>query len=402
MANVKIGLFGKLDMLKFKNITKVREKHIQATPATPLPKVLPTNEKAKQHHPEKQEVVIADIRQNGADAKTIVLKTPDGGRLALFRAGQYVSVLVPIGGTVTTRSYSLCSSPALAKEGEYHITVKRDDAGFVSPYIQDHWQVGQKVTISGPEGHLYYEPLRDAKKVVALAGGSGITPFMGMAYALRDGLEDFDLTILYGSRTAEGIVYKEQLDEVCKVCDKVHVVHVLSDEEKDGYEHGFITAELIRKYGGDGEYSIFMCGPQAMYNFLDGEIGKLGLDFKHVRRELFGTIKDPWNQEGYPEEIRGKTYQVKVVQCGQIYDIPASADEPLLVAFERAGLKAPSRCRSGECGWCRSRLLKGDVFIPAKTDGRRWSDLEYGYIHPCSSFPASDLEVEVPAEYLNL
>ena len=105
MANVKIGLFGKLDMLKFKNITKVREKHIQATPATPLPKVLPTNEKAKQHHPEKQEVVIADIRQNGADAKTIVLKTPDGSRLALFRAGQYVSVLVPIGGT-TKRFFS--------------------------------------------------------------------------------------------------------------------------------------------------------------------------------------------------------------------------------------------------------------------------------------------------------
>ncbi len=143
-------------------------------------------------------------------------------------------------------------------------------------------------------------------------------------------------------------------------------------------------------------------GPQAMYNFLDQEIGKLGLDLKHVRRELFGTIKDPWNQEGYPEAIRGKTYQVKVIQCGNTYDIPASADEPLLVAFERAGLKAPSRCRSGECGWCRSRLLKGDVFIPAKTDGRRWSDVEYGYIHPCSSFPASDLEVEVPAEYLNL
>ena len=40
MANVKIGLFGKLDMLKFKNITKVREKHIQASPTTPLPKVL--------------------------------------------------------------------------------------------------------------------------------------------------------------------------------------------------------------------------------------------------------------------------------------------------------------------------------------------------------------------------
>ena len=395
MAYVKIGLIGKLDMLKFKNITKVRENEIQASPATPLPKVLTTNEKAKKHHPAKQDVVIADIRQNGADAKTIVFKTPDGSRLALYRAGQYVSVSVPIGDTVTTRSYSLCSSPELAKKGEYHITVKRDDAGFVSPYIQDNWKVGQAVTISGPQGHLYYEPLRDAKKVIALAGGSGITPFMGMAYAIRDGHEDFDLTIIFGSRTAEGIVYKKELDEVCAACDKVHVVHVLSDEEKEGYEHGFITAELIKKYAGEGEYSIFMCGPQAMYNFLDGEIAKLGLRRKFVRREMFGAIKDPWNQPGYPAEAKGKTFKLKVIKYGEEFDVEASADEPLLVAIERAGISAPSRCRSGECGWCRSKLVSGKVFIPEKTDGRRAADVDYNYVHPCASFPLSDIVIEV-------
>ncbi len=395
-ANVKVGLIGKLDMLRFKNITKAREKHIQATPATPLPKTLTTNEKAKLHHPAKQQVVISEIRQNGADAKTIVFKTADGSRLALYRAGQYVSVSVPIGDTVTTRSYSLCGSPAWAKRGEYNITVKRDDSGFVSPYIQDNWKVGQQVTISGPQGHLYFEPLRDSKKVVALAGGSGITPFMGMAYAIRDGLEDFDLTILFGSRTAEGIVYKKELDEVCAACDKVHVVHVLSDEERDGYEHGFITAELIKKYGGDGEYSIFMCGPQAMYNFLDGEIAKLGLRRKFVRRELFGAIKNPWEQPGYPEEIRGKTFKVKVIKYAETFEITASADEPILVAIERAGITAPSRCRSGECGWCRSKLVSGKVFIPEKTDGRRAADLDYNYIHPCSSFPASDIVIDIP------
>ena len=395
MAYVKIGLIGKLDMLKFKNITKVRENEIQASPATPLPKVLTTNEKAKKHHPAKQDVVIADIRQNGADAKTIVFKTPDGSRLALYRAGQYVSVSVPIGDTVTTRSYSLCSSPELAKKGEYHITVKRDDAGFVSPYIQDNWTVGQAVTISGPQGHLYYEPLRDAKKVIALAGGSGITPFMGMAYAIRDGHEDFDLTIIFGSRTAEGIVYKKELDEVCAACDKVHVVHVLSDEEKEGYEHGFITAELIKKYAGEGEYSIFMCGPQAMYNFLDGEIAKLGLRRKFVRREMFGAIKDPWNQPGYPAEAKGKKFKLKVIKYGEEFEVEASADEPLLVAIERAGISAPSRCRSGECGWCRSKLVSGKVFIPEKTDGRRAADVDYNYVHPCASFPLSDIVIEV-------
>ncbi len=393
--NYKVGLIGKLDMLRFKNMPKVREQAIQAAPATPLPKTLTTNEKAKTRHPAKQEVVISEIRQNGADAKTIVLKTPDGSPLAYYRAGQYVSVSVPIGGTVTTRSYSLCSSPAWAKRGEYNITVKRDDAGFVSPYIQDNWKVGQQVTISGPQGHLYYEGLRDAKKVVALAGGSGITPFMGMAYAIRDGLEDFDLTILFGSRTAEGIVYKKELDEVCAACSKVHVVHVLSDEEREGYEHGFITADLIKKYGGDGEYSIFMCGPQAMYNFLDGEIAKLSLRRKFVRRELFGAIKDPWNQPGYPAEMRGRSFRLKVIKYGEEFDITASADEPLLTAIERAGITAPSRCRSGECGWCRSKLISGNVFIPEKTDGRRKADLDFGYIHPCSSFPTGDCVIEI-------
>ena len=397
--NYKVGLIGAFDMLKFKNMPKKREEAIQSFPATPLPKTLTTNEKAKQRHPEKQFVKIAEVRQNGADAKTIVFKTADGKALAPFRAGQYISVAVPIGGTMTTRSYSLCSSPALAKTGEYHITVKRDDSGFVSPYIQDNWTAGQDVTISGPQGHLYYERLRDCKKVVALAGGSGITPFMGMAYALRDGEEDFDLTVLYGSRVEDGIVYKKELDEVCAVCDKVHVVHVLSDEEKEGYEHGFITADLIKKYGGE-DYSIFMCGPQAMYNFLDKEIEKLGIRKKFVRRELFGMIKDPWNQPGYPEEIRGKTFNLKVVQCGKEYDIPASADEPLLVAIERAGIAAPSRCRSGECGWCRSKLVSGNVFVPEKTDGRRRADIEFNYIHPCSTFAASDVVIEVPASTL--
>lgn len=245
-CNYKVKLIGALDMLRFKNMPKVREAAIQAAPATPLPKTFTTNEKAKARHPEMQRVVVAEIRPNGPDVKTIVLKSEDGAPLAPFRAGQYVSVTAHIGETVTTRAYSLSGSPAWAKRGEYNIAVRRDPNGFVSPWVQDTWQVGQKLTISGPQGQLYYERLRDAKKVVALAGGVGITPFMAMARALRDGLEDFDLTIIYGSRTEAGIVYKKELEEVAAACDKVHVVHVLSDEEKEGYEHGFITAELIK------------------------------------------------------------------------------------------------------------------------------------------------------------
>ena len=60
-CNYKVKLIGALDMLRFKNMPKVREAAIQAAPATPLPKTFTTNEKAKIRHPEMQRVVVAEI-----------------------------------------------------------------------------------------------------------------------------------------------------------------------------------------------------------------------------------------------------------------------------------------------------------------------------------------------------
>ena len=77
-------------------------------------------------------------------------------------------------------------------------------------------------------------------------------------------------------------------------------------------------------------------------------------------------------------------------------EIPARATEPILVALERANLASPSLCRSGECGFCRSLLLAGEVFIPPFGDHRRAADRKLGYLHPCASYPLSDLELETP------
>ena len=62
---------------------------------------------------------------------------------------------------------------------------------------------------------------------------------------------------------------------------------------------------------------------------------------------------------------------------------------------EAAGIAAPAHCRSGECGWCHSKLVSGEIYAPKSVDGRREADLLYGYIHPCCSFPLSDLTIEV-------
>lgn len=35
--------------------------------------------------------------------------------------------------------------------------------------------------MSEPSGEFYYESVRDSRKVIAVAGGSGITPILSMA-----------------------------------------------------------------------------------------------------------------------------------------------------------------------------------------------------------------------------
>ena len=398
--NVKVGLIGVLDMLKFKNMAKVREQAIQAAPAKEIKGDFAINNNAKLLHPDHQKLVVSEIIDHpGAGAKTFVFQSAEGKPLAYFRAGQYLSLKLQIGESFVTRPYSISSSPQWTLEGKVAITVRTNPGGFVADWLLENLKVGDKVIASGGEGQFYYEGLRDAKNVVALAGGSGITPFLSMAYAIRDGIEDFNLTIIFGSRTEENILFRQELDAICAACDKVKVVHVLSDEEKEGFDHGFITAELIQKYAKD-PYSVFICGPEAMYRFVSGEIDKLGLPGKNVRREMLGVTKKVWEQEGYPAECKDKTFRLTIHQGPKEWVVDASANEPILVAIERAGVAAPSRCRSGECGWCRSKLVSGQYFTPAENEGRRHSDVVNDYIHPCCTFALSDLVIEVPGEYL--
>ena len=398
-VNVKIGLIGALDMLKFKNMAKVREKAIQAAPALEITADYAINNNAKALHPDYQELVIDKvIEHKGAGAKTYLMRSKDGGPVAYFRAGQYLSLKLKIGESAVSRPYSISSSPKDALNGVVSVTVRSNPDGFAAGYMLDEFKEGDEVLSSGPQGNFYYEELRDPKHIVALAGGSGITPFLSMAQAIAEGTEDFDLTILFGSRTREQILFKNELDWIALKCDKVHVVHVLSDEEAEGFEHGFITADLIKKYAKE-PYSVFVCGPEAMYRFLKGELDKLGLPKKNIRCEMLGVTKKIADAEGFPEEAKGKEFSITVKQGAEEYKIKAAAEEPILVAIERAGITAPSRCRSGECGWCRSKVLSGTYFAAPENENRRWADVKWDYIHPCASFPTSDMVIEVPAEY---
>ena len=390
----------KLNPMDFTKMTPTRNAKIEAAPAKALP---PTdsykpNELAKALHPGVQYLKVAKIVEESSDMKSFYLEA-DAERgtekLAWFSAGQYLSIYLTIGNMKLSRPYSLASSPREALDGTYILTIKRVEGGLASQYILDNWVVGTKVTASEPLGVFTYEPLRDAKTIIGIAGGSGITPFRSLAKAIADGDEDAELILLYGSRTLADAVFQEEFKALEQACPKFKLVNVLSAEEAEGYEKGFITAELIKKYAPEGEYSIFLCGPQAMYEFVDKEIETLKLRKKFIRHELFGEYFNPSKEADYPADV-ALAFQITVRIAGEEKVITAKADESILRSLEANGIAAPAHCRSGECGWCHSKLVSGEVYVPKSVDGRREADYIYGYIHPCCSFPLSDLVMEVP------
>jgi ferredoxin len=54
----------------------------------------------------------------------------------------------------------------------------------------------------------------------------------------------------------------------------------------------------------------------------------------------------------------------------------------------------PAICRAGECGACRTRLVSGKVFTPARIEMRR-VDVTAGFIHPCMSYPLEDVRIRI-------
>ena len=387
------------DTKNFKDIPILRRGIINEAPDSPLNANYAVNSTANFLHPQSQSLRVKQVAEIERDVRAYVLE-PDTeygtAKLAYFRPGQNISITFNINGIIITRPYTICSSPLRSLEDEYVIIVRKKPNGFVSQYIFSNWRKGTKVNASAPFGSLYYQPLRDAKSIVGICDNLGVSAFLSMAEAIADGTLNADLTLLYTARKDREAIMAQRLDELAENCDKFRVIYVLSDEHVFKKERGFITKTLIEKYAPQGKYSVFVSGSTALYNRAVPQLAELRLENKYIRFGLSGQIENPATLPDFPQEAKGLTFLCKVIKNGElIATIPCSSEESLLVALEREGIAAPALCRSGECGFCRSKLLKGNVFIPQGVDNRRLADSGYGIIHPCCSYPMSNLTLVI-------
>jgi ferredoxin-NADP reductase/ferredoxin len=389
------------DIKKYQNAEKIKKKReeIQAIPwyYDGLENL------CNRIHPTNQTLRISDIIQLSHDTKLFRLVPAKPQKpLAPFRAGQYMGITIEINGIRTSRPYSLVSSPN--QLAYYEIGIRKKIGGFVSPYIIENAKVGDVIEATEPMGNLFYNPLFHGNNLVFIAGGCGITPFISLLRDITERMSPINIWLIYGALTESEILFKNELEEIKSRRNNINIKYVLSEPDPSWRGAcGFITKEIISsEIKSLGKKYYYVVGNRAMYNFIESELNKLGIPKHKTYFEAFGAPDDITKVIGWPQNFN-KSHKVQVTlkyrKLGKVEELifKAPCTEPLLNSIEKVGkpdIIPDNSCRSGECALCRTKMISGKVFVPPEVTIRD-IDKDYGFIHPCISYPLTDLHLDL-------
>ena len=156
-----------------------RRQLIAESPADIPVAVYGVNRLAASLHPGTLKAKITDKQPVGVDCWKITLKSlREDGSFPFFRAGQFVTLSSEVHDSFLSRPYSIASSPKQARDGRLEIIVQKK--GVFSSWLIDEARSGSIITVSEPSGDFCHDDIRDRGHVLAVAGGSGVTPFISM------------------------------------------------------------------------------------------------------------------------------------------------------------------------------------------------------------------------------
>jgi ferredoxin-NADP reductase len=131
--------------------------------------------------------------------------------------------------------------------------------------------------------HEVFGDIRYKGEGLFIAGGAGVTPFLCI---LRDLAEKGQLggnRMVFANKTTADIILKEELEYF--LGDKI--LHVLSEEKKEGLAHGLITSEILEKQLGESSGYVYLCGPPRMMKAVEEQLVKLGLPKTRLVKEAW-------------------------------------------------------------------------------------------------------------------
>lgn len=335
---------------------------------------------------------VAAVRPDGEEARVVSFDVPaDQAATFRFDPGQYLTLRAVVGGAELRRSYSICAAPGEA----LRVGVRQVPGGAFSSWLHQALRPGDVLDVMEPQGRFGAALAQRPRHVLAVAGGSGITPVLSILKSLLDGDSKAQATLLYGNRSAASTMFKEELEDLKnRHLTRLALHPVFSREVVDsplnaGRLDAAKVATFLRLAGPVDE--AFVCGPHAMNDEVEAALRAAGLAPEHIHVERFGIPPSAADATLHaPKEGDATTARITIVRDGLTRQVAFQpSDESILAAAGRAGLDVPYSCRSGVCATCRAKLLEGRVRMD-RNFALEQADLDAGFVLTCQAHPLTE------------
>ncbi|MCP5418945.1 MAG: phenylacetate-CoA oxygenase/reductase subunit PaaK [Gammaproteobacteria bacterium] len=344
-------------------------------------------------------LTVAAVRRETRDAVAVTLDVPDEFKDKFrFVQGQYLTFRTRIDGEEVRRSYSIC---AAVQDPALRVGIKKVEGGLFSTWANEQLQPGQILEAMPPMGNFHVPLDPDNRKhYVAFAGGSGITPILGVLKTTLLSEPQSAFTLFYGNQASSGIMFREELEDLKnQYLGRFTLIHILDREQQDiDLFNGMLTkdkcAQLFRHWLDIKTVdTAFICGPQVMMIQVSEALQEHGLDKRQIKFELFTTGAAPKRAHRAQDAIRTKgrnNCEVTVILDGRARSFQLEKNtDTLLDAALKEGIELPYACKGGVCSTCRTMLVEGEVDMNANFALEDY-EIARGHILACQSYPVTD------------
>ncbi len=207
-----------------------------------------------------------------------------------FKAGQFVTMDLPISDKRNKRwrSYSIANAPDGSHVLEFCIVLLEGGAG--TSYLFNEIEVGSTIRFKGPSGNFVMPEVIDSD-LVFICTGTGVAPFRAMLWDIYNNKKAHKkLHLIFGTRHKEGILYKDELDELTTKLDGFTYDVALSRESDWGGYKGYVHQIYMKDYKEvRPDLHFYLCGWKNMIDeAVANLIVKMGYDKSQILYELYG------------------------------------------------------------------------------------------------------------------
>ena len=186
-----------------------------------------------------------------------------------FKPGQFVQASVLGVGEVPI---SICSSPT--KKNYFELCVRK--TGLVTEAISE-LKKGDELGVRGPYGNGFSMEQLKGQDLLFVAGGIGLAPLRSVIEYVFDNRDNYrQLTVLYGARSKEDIVFAEELHQWGRG-DNIEVSITIDCPQQGWDGHVGVVTTLFNEIRHPARYKALVCGPSIMIHFAIKELLDIGL-----------------------------------------------------------------------------------------------------------------------------